>query len=268
MSYNIFKQYYRACLVKLHLFNKGAYLIGLDKIYDDDVFISSYPKSGNTWLRMIIANMLNPDKEIHLYNIDKYIHGLYSARDIINSKKQNRIIKSHYPYFNYYPKTIYIYRDYRDVLVSYYHYQTALKKFTGSFSDFIRDENQLNYPYGSWVNHINEALKYAKKHPDKILILKYENLHTDTANYIKQISSFLSLTPPDNIKIEEIIKKTSFSTLKKYEETYGSDFKTESNTYFFREGTTNNWKDYFNETDLNWLLDHTEIKESLLLLGY
>ena len=40
------------------------------RVYPDDVFIVSYPKSGNTWTRFLIANLVYPEKNPDFSNIN------------------------------------------------------------------------------------------------------------------------------------------------------------------------------------------------------
>jgi hypothetical protein len=245
---------------------KIPFLLGIKKILNDDLFISSYPKSGNTWLRIIIANILYPNENIHLNNIDNFIHGIEVAKNKINNKKEKRIIKSHYPYLYLYPKTIYIYRDYRDVLVSYYYYQKSLSLFTGSFSSFIRSRKYTDSPYKSWVEHIQIALNNKEKNPNNILILSYENLHSEIELSIKKITTFLDL--PNSHNLNKVIDKSSFENLNNLESEFGSQFKASSNLPFFRKGIVNDWENMFEKEDLNWLYQQTEIKEMLTKLHY
>ena len=55
------------------------YLLGRDiadrnvAVYPDDTFIVSYPRSGNTWTRFLIANLLHPEIEIGFANIDSVV---------------------------------------------------------------------------------------------------------------------------------------------------------------------------------------------------
>ncbi len=260
------KQYIRFFLVKIGLFNKGAFLLAINRLHKDDIFIVSYPKSGNTWLRFLIANMLDNKNTITFNNIDNYVHGIHSAKDIINKKTSKRFIKSHYPFFEYYPKTVYIYRDYRDVLISFYHYQIALQEFKGTFSKFIRSKKNIETPYGSWKEHVSKAFEHKKNKPSSILIIKYEDLHLHPEKFVTEIATFCNIKISQPIDV--IIEKCSFNSLKKNENTYGSEFQKQSGQNFFREGKTFEWKKNFSEDDMKWLLETDNNISALQLTGY
>ena len=55
------------------------YLLGTDKanrnfrVYRDDIFVVSYPRSGNTWTRFLIANLVYPRENVSFMNIEKLI---------------------------------------------------------------------------------------------------------------------------------------------------------------------------------------------------
>ena len=88
------------------------------RIRPDDVFIVSYPRSGNTWVRFLMANLLAPDEKITFRNIENYVPSIYKSADTLDTREGRRYIKSHNPCYELYPKLIYVYRDGRDALVS------------------------------------------------------------------------------------------------------------------------------------------------------
>ena len=68
-------------------------------VYPDDVFIVSYPKSGNTWVRFLIANLLKQqNEEIDFYTVNRYVPEVGRHEEIIAGLKRPRIMKSHAPY--------------------------------------------------------------------------------------------------------------------------------------------------------------------------
>lgn len=227
---------------------KAAIKLGLSSINNSDTFIASFPKSGNTWLRFIIANMIT-DEHITLKNIDQYIPDIYNFKTNINNNPEPRFIKTHHAYYESYPKTIYIHRDYRDVLISFYHFQKSLGKFEGEFKTFIET---MNSPFGTWKNHVNSALKQKAKHPDRILILSYESMLLDPKQYIEQIATFCNISPKKSIN--EIVSNCSFDSLKKIERDYGRTFET-PNLIFFRKGESNQWKNEISSAENEYIVN-------------
>lgn len=108
------------------------------KIRKDDIFLVSYPKSGNTWLRFLFGNLIY-EEGVNFTNIISKIPDIYtSSKQELDSIKSPRIIKSHEPFLKCFQKVIYIYRDPKDVVVSYYFW---FKKFNPeldiSFDNFF-----------------------------------------------------------------------------------------------------------------------------------
>lgn len=57
-------------------------------VYPDDRFLVSYPRSGNTWTRFLIANLLSPDLEVSFLNIDHLIPDVIN----INRRESTRFL--------------------------------------------------------------------------------------------------------------------------------------------------------------------------------
>jgi hypothetical protein len=259
------KQYYRAVLVKLGRFDETTFRLALDAIYPDDVFIASYPKSGNTWMRFLIAHLLAPGKVIDSNTIDDLVPDVYTARKKADRLPRPRFIKTHDTWFAGFPKTIYVVRDYRDVLISFYHYQRALKKEIGTFTEFL-DHVDDRHPFGTWKAHVTAALKFQQQHPERMLIVKYEDLHADTAATLKKIIAFTGVSFPG--QVENAVAESSFRQLQKKESETGSDFKSKSGQHFFREGRTESWRAVFTAEQLDTVLRKQQHADLLTKLGY
>src|SRR6266705_2696851 len=67
------------------------------RIRSDDVFIVSYPKSGNTWVRFLLAHLLAPEKEISFRNIEDYVPNIYKSSRTLEQREGRRYIKTHHP---------------------------------------------------------------------------------------------------------------------------------------------------------------------------
>ncbi|MEW5829619.1 MAG: sulfotransferase domain-containing protein, partial [Chloroflexota bacterium] len=85
-------------------------------------FLVSYPKSGNTWMRILLANLLSENnEEIDLRNVGKYVPDIYIDSQVRFIRDRNsffnrlpiQFVKTHHPYLKFYKdkKIIYVVRD-------------------------------------------------------------------------------------------------------------------------------------------------------------
>jgi len=80
------------------------------QIYPDDVMLVSYPRSGNTWVRFLLANLMSDsDRPLDFVEMEGFIPAIHSTRQWgqIKSMASGRFIKSHMPYQPDYKKVIY-----------------------------------------------------------------------------------------------------------------------------------------------------------------
>lgn len=206
---------------------------------DDDLFIVSYPRSGNTWMRFLLANLLAPNETITFRNIEDFVPDLHKSESpSLAARKGRRYIKSHHPLYDHYPRFIYIYRDGRDALVSYFHYLTGQRAFAGTFEDFVFSERASKF--GSWKDHVTGAMEFSAVHPDRVLLLQYEGMREDTREAAAKAAKFAGL-PHDDAALAEAIAKSSFEKLKAIEANFGGE-KIDTGGTFFRSGESGGWR--------------------------
>jgi len=244
------------------IYDKHLLTLGLDRIYSTDTFLCSYPKSGNTWVRFLIGNLLHPDIELTFRNIDRYVPQVERCPYDLNALRRRPIIKTHWPFFSYFPRIIYIYRDPRDVLLSYFHYSTANGWFEGSYSEYIRSPAP-NY-YSTWNEHINGAFDFAARNPTKILILRYENLLENTQREAGRLAAFLGLTP-EPLELRQAVEKTDFTKLREMEKISGPETENRA-PGFFRKGLAGQWRNYCCNEDIRFI--QTICEDGMRVAGY
>jgi hypothetical protein len=228
----------------------------ISSIHDDDIFIISYPKSGNTWVRFLIGNYISKER-INFTNAHLIIPDIHFNPEQINKiNTQVRFIKSHLEYKPYFKKTIYIVRDGRDVAVSNYFYsrRTGSINKDYSFHDFL-----VNYfipgklDFGDWGQHVQSWL--TKKERTNLLIVKYEDILNNPQIALENMLAFCDL-PIDIEKIEIAVGNSSFEEMLQDEIKHDKEINalvsyTDKSLRFVREGKSGNWEQIFSEKDLS-----------------
>lgn len=188
----------------------------------DDVFISSYPRSGTTltqWILYLLTHDGQPDPP-HLTHASPWFErslaiGELTAADLA-AFSSPRIFKSHLPR-QWLPdgaRYIYVQREGPDVLVSYFHFYRSHLGFDGTLDEFYRRFIQGRVQYGSWFNHVSEWHEHASD-PD-VLILQYEDLLSERRACIERIVDFLGWQRDERV-IQHAIDESGFDEMKRRE---------------------------------------------------
>ncbi len=188
-------------------------------ILPDDIFLVSFPKSGNTWTRFLLANLRFPDEPASWANINRLIPDPTgtSKRDF-DRMPRPRIIKSHECFDPRYPRVVYIVRDPRDVVVSQYHYHRKIRKIEDDspiekfVTRFLAGET---CPHGSWGQNISTWL-YTSEGSARFLLLRYEDLVADTARELAKVVAFLKFSATPG-QIAQAVERSSADRMRQLE---------------------------------------------------
>ena len=218
------------------------------EVFADDVFIVSYPKSGNSWVRFLIAHLVAAGRPVDFSSVQQIVPGIdfVSARKLA-SLARPRILKSHEYFDPRYEKLVYLVRDPRDVVVSYYHHDLRRRLIAEGYPMERYVERFLAGrldPYGSWHEHVGSWLGARDGDPG-FLLLRYEDLSAAPQQGLRRIADFLGLRP-DDAALALACERSSFEAMRRLErfqaETAGTLSPARVQQPFVRSGTVGGWR--------------------------
>jgi hypothetical protein len=215
-----------------------------ETVLNDDIFIVSYPRSGNTWVRFLVGTLYF-NKKIDWVNIEEYVQNVYDDNSKLLKVKSPRLLKSHNSYDQRYKKVIYIVRDVRDVVISYYYWHLKMANYQNTFDEFFDEFIEGKCAFQDWDNNVTSWIENKNKIEKGFLLVKYEDLKQNTFEKLKDIADFLSLQR-DDTEINSTIAWASFENMRRIEVEQQSEVKRFKNSDhsipFVRQGKSGSWK--------------------------
>jgi hypothetical protein len=203
-----------------------------------DIYIVTYPKSGTTWMQLILQQLLSDGRTDfrHITDVSPWIEKMAAYRpEFVDALAAPRCFKSHLRYEELPSpgRYIYVMRNVKDVLISYYNHATYIDHFRGSFDDFFSDFMEGRVDFGTWFSHIESW--WPHRGDENVLFLTYEELHTDLARAISKICRFCDIALPEE-RMPEILRNCHVSAMKALEHKFDPRMQSFVPGSFIREG--------------------------------
>lgn len=245
------------------------------------LFISSYPKSGTTWMQAIIYNLLsNGDQNFD--HISEYSPFFEREKTWVTSSAgedgemqlekqyEENSLKLGWRVFNTHlrwdmmPKEpnmryIYVVRNGKDVALSFFQHlsnQDDSDCFNGTLLDFVKEWCDGTIPFGNWINHLQSWMDAYQNHNSvvvegaarpTILLVRYEDMVNEPFECVQRIISHLELNFTAE-RAKELLQYVSFAYMKTHQEQYMPiSVPWKAGYSFIRNGKVGDSANYFTE---------------------
>lgn len=237
-----------------------------------DTVVVSYPKSGRTWLRLLVGRALadhyglldaveaDPDLLLRTERLAGLASGVptvvFSHDDKPHAKPTAQIETDKSRFAD--SKVLFLHRDPRDVAVSQYFSLTKRTEdgFSGTISDFVRDE-QIGP-----ANHLHYLNIWAKARTQlpSVRFLSYSELHADTAGELGRLLDYAGASGVAPEAIARAVEYGSFDNMRQMEA--GGTFRSgmlrpkdasDTTTYKTRSGKVGGFTEHLSPEDIAYM---------------
>jgi hypothetical protein len=227
-------------VTKSMLFGSGLLALG-----KRDFLLASYPRSGSTWTRHFLCNLISLS-ERGGSDVAQSVNDVMPALGTSNLLESwphttiPRVIKTHAPYSRLFwrASAIGLIRDPRDVMVSRYHLlRDRVGTFNGTFNEFMRDpelglETWFRH-YVSWRDHWG-------------LVIRYEDMLANPQREFSRLLDEIGADCPEDM-VRKAIERSSFQHMQDNEKQRKPT--AHQGGLFYRSGSSGQWAGYFSDDD-------------------
>jgi hypothetical protein len=233
--------------------------------YDpQDIFIAGYPKSGNTWFQELISAVVygvkpefGPPALVHDLVPDVHFKAFYQRYNT------PMFFKTHHLPQPEYRRVVYLLRDGRDAMVSFFHHSSAVGKEPPSFLRMVQDGPELG-PC-KWHEHVKAW--QANPFGASLITIKYEDLKRDATKELMRLCKFAGIEREREM-VQELVEATAFEKMQSreaHERCYLSEYWPKDRL-FRRRGQVGSYRDEMPPEVLAAFL--AEAGETLQACGY
>jgi len=233
---------------------------------DQDVFLGCYPRSGGTWLRFTLFEILT-GKSSNFENVNRAFRGLSDHRHgwpLLPGG--GHFIGTHEPYRSDYRRAVYLVRDVRDVALSEFAFEKNLGVRGPDFDEYLQDMLLGRKRYGSWQDHAGSWLDSPTAKNGSLLLIKYEDLRRDSVEMFLKLVGFLGVAV-ERGAVEKALANNAIDKMREKEDSlyaqtnYSSvprrpEPGVEPGGRFVRSGKVGGWREQLTPEQLRLIEQH------------
>lgn len=233
-------------------------LVRAYRLRPEDVLVASFPRSGNTWVRFVFANIVS-DRELGGQDVDfhtvnsrmlyAYDSGVYSR---FEPRTVPRFVKTHLEFTDRKfgrNRSLFIFRNPGDVMVSYYEYRNStVGTESTTFDEFISSK-EFGLP--AWIAHYKSWISRATA------VTSYEGMRTRPVDELSNVMNALSIDVQRE-ELERAVTESSIEKVQARERRTGHPDEMATFTTghrFARKGTVGQYEGQFKKANMRYLID-------------
>ncbi|CAL4202571.1 unnamed protein product, partial [Meganyctiphanes norvegica] len=216
---------------------------------EGDVLLSSFPKSGTTWVRELVWNLMHTDQLEKVDELGLDQRSFFLDIDFLRpvdpppvveaflkacpeGKPEDgitlqmaalqdtpRIMQTHLHQRALSQqlldkcKLVYVVRNPKDVCVAYHHHCSIMAhhNFTGPFENFVKAFMENKLVFGPYFEHVKQA--WEMRSSPNVHIVYYEDLKKDIDGELKKLAAFLKLDRTDE-QLASVAANCEFSKMR------------------------------------------------------
>lgn len=228
-----------------------------------DFYLVSYPRSGSTWLRAMLCEILYGRSGESLEDLDYYSPNIYLRNKIEEVIPADfHVVKTHAqcinPWHKSFPyrKVIYLVRDPRDVVLSHYRYQSFLRDYPGSLDDFIADWLSGRVFPSTWNDHVESWIFFSQNRrvdDYRLCLIRYEDMLVSPERELQKIAEFMQLEKSD-ADLSLAVEKCRLDAMRRKEKRGKRAIETKEGFDFIGSATSGSWKSSLSNAQADLIL--------------
>lgn len=245
----------------------------------EEVYVVSYPKSGRTWLRIMVGEYVKRKYQLDEQNVIDTHHLMTAVPGLPRVqfshgeggtlwKRPEDLEQDKTRYQG--ARVILLVRDPRDIIVSAYFQKAKRHKlvdperrerlnkpvYEGTIKEYVYGEegsiDTLIAYYNSWWASRELLAEFC--------ILRYEDMREHPLEEFRKVLQFIGIATPDEALMQEVVEFTSFENLKKLERDNHYESiklapadKNDPESFKVRRGKVGGYVDYLGQEEIDYL---------------
>ena len=259
------------------------------------VWLASYPKSGNTWLRALLANVMSgrlepePINDLHAGVDISSSRPLFEQRTLVDAslltlaeieglrplvygeaESYSKMVwhKTHEAYTRLADgrallggkarAAVYLVRDPRDQVISWAHH-TGLSVDRAVAYSLSAETRLADGRYTQLIQRLGDWSGHVRSWLEQadmpVHLMRYEDLHADTAATFSRALDFLGVRYTAAM-VERAVRHSDFAELRRQEEAHGFDERLHPEQAFFRKGRVGDWRQELSLEQISLIESH------------